>query len=57
VVIDPQKLMVEFYAKSRKSKPVVLEHPGDLIEMPEFGLRCPVLDLYRGTPAARSGGS
>jgi hypothetical protein len=27
-----------------------LERPDDVIEMPEFGLRCMVNDLYRGTP-------
>jgi hypothetical protein len=27
-----------------------LTTPDDLIEMPEFGLRCRVVDLYRGTP-------
>jgi len=50
VVMDPQKYMVEIYAKSRKWEPVVLERPDDVIEMPEFGLRCVVVDLYRGTP-------
>jgi hypothetical protein len=29
---------------------VVLKRPDDAIEMPEFGLRCLVADLYRGTP-------
>jgi Uma2 family endonuclease len=50
VVIDPKKHMMEIYAKSRKWEPVVLERPDDVIEMPEFGLRCLVVDLYRGTP-------
>jgi hypothetical protein len=31
-------------------EPVVLKRPDDAIEMPEFGLRCLVADLYRGTP-------
>jgi hypothetical protein len=42
--------MVEIYAKSRKWERLVLTHPDDMIEMPEFGLRCLVVDLYRGTP-------
>jgi Uma2 family endonuclease len=50
VVIDPEKYMVEIYAKSRKWEPMVLERPDDVIEMPEFGLRCVVADLYEGTP-------
>ena len=52
VVIDPKKYMVEIYAKSRKWEPAVLDRPGDVIEMPEFGLRCVVADLYAGTPLA-----
>jgi Uma2 family endonuclease len=50
VVIEPRKLWVEIYAKSRKWEPVILERPDDMIEMPEFGLRCPVVDLYLDTP-------
>jgi Uma2 family endonuclease len=50
VVIDPERYMVEIYAKSRKWEPVAMERPDDVIEMPEFGLRCAVADLYEGTP-------
>jgi Uma2 family endonuclease len=50
VVIDPKNHMVEIYAKNQKWAPVVLELPGEVIEMPEFGLRCVVADLYVGTP-------
>jgi Uma2 family endonuclease len=50
VVIEPRKFWVEIYAKSRKWEPVILERPDDVIEMPEFGLRCVVADLYEGTP-------
>ncbi len=50
VVIDPEKYMVEIYARTRKWEPVVLERPEDVIEMPEFGLRCAVADIYVGTP-------
>jgi len=50
VVIDPREFMVEIYSKSRKWEPVVLKRPDDAIDMPEFGLRCTVADLYRGTP-------
>src|SRR5215470_12036763 len=50
VVIDSRELLVEIYAKSRKWQPLTLKRIGDPIEMPEFGLRCCVIDLYRGTP-------
>jgi Uma2 family endonuclease len=50
VVIEPRAFMVEIYAKGQAWKPMVLKCPDDTIEMPEFGLRCLVADLYRGTP-------
>jgi Uma2 family endonuclease len=50
VIIDPKKYMVEIYAKSRKWEPTVHKRPDDVIEMPEFGLRCAMADLYAGTP-------
>jgi Uma2 family endonuclease len=50
VVIEPRELMVEVYAKSRNWQRSILTRANDLIEMPEFGLRCSAIDLYRGTP-------
>jgi Uma2 family endonuclease len=50
VVIEPREFLVEIHAKSRNWEPAVLMKPDDPIEMPEFGLRCRVGDLYRGTP-------
>jgi Uma2 family endonuclease len=50
VIIDPKKYVVEIHAKNQKWEPAVLERPDDVIEMPEFGLRCVVADLYAGTP-------
>jgi len=50
VVIEPREFLVEIYSKSRNWQPVILTRAGDPIEMPEFGLRCSVGDLYRGTP-------
>ncbi len=58
VVVDPHELMVEVQAKNRNWEPVVLRRRDDPIEMPEFGLRCSVVDLYRGTtvdPQSRPG--
>src|SRR6516165_11060091 len=49
VVIEPHEIFVEIYARSRNWRPVILRGREDPIEMPEFGLRCSVGDLYRGT--------
>jgi Uma2 family endonuclease len=50
VVIEPRKFWVEICAKSRGWDTVLLKRADDVIEMPEFGLRCLVADLYRRTP-------
>jgi Uma2 family endonuclease len=49
-VIDSRAILVEIRGKRRGWQPAILKNPDDPIEMPEFGLRCAVLDLYRGTP-------
>jgi Uma2 family endonuclease len=50
VVIEPRELFVEICAKSRNWEPAILTKAEDPIDMPEFGLFCRVVDLYRGTP-------
>lgn len=50
VVIEPREFRVDIYARSREWRPALLTRADDPIEMPEFGLRCRLLDLYRGTP-------
>jgi len=50
VVIDSREFLIEIYARSRDWHPATLEQPDDPIDMPEFGLRCRLIDLYRGTP-------
>jgi Uma2 family endonuclease len=56
LVIDPYEMRVEMYAKkSCRWEPLVLKRPDVVIEMSEFGLRCLVADLYRGTPLDRNG--
>ena len=50
VVIEPREIAVEIYAKRRDWQPELLTRADDPIGMPEFGLRCRVGDLYRGTP-------
>jgi Uma2 family endonuclease len=52
LVIEPREFLVEIYARSRGWEKMILSRPDDPIEMPEFGLRCSVGDLYRGTPLA-----
>jgi Uma2 family endonuclease len=49
VVIEPREFLVEIYSRQNDWQPVRLTKAGDPIEMPEFGLRCEVADLYRGT--------
>jgi Uma2 family endonuclease len=50
VVIDSREFLVEVYSKSREWQPLTLKEADDPIDMPEFGLRCRLIDLYRGTP-------
>src|SRR5262249_10280715 len=50
VIVEPRKFLVEIHAKTRDWQPLMLKKADDPIEMPEFGLRCSVGDLYRGTP-------
>ena len=50
LVIEPRKFMVEIHAKNRNWEPAILTRADDPVEVPEFGLRCNVVDLYRGTP-------
>jgi Uma2 family endonuclease len=50
VVIEPRKFWVEIYARNCKWDPVILNRSDDVIEVPEFGLRCLTADLYRRTP-------
>jgi Uma2 family endonuclease len=52
LVIEPREFLVEVHAKSRNWESVIFRQRENLIEMPEFGLRCSVVDLYRGTPLA-----
>jgi len=49
-VIEPREFLVEIYARRANWQPVKLTKAEDPIDMPEFGLRCCVADLYRGTP-------
>ena len=48
-MIEPFEFHVEIYAKRSNWQLAALTKPDDLIEMPEFGLSCRLVDLYRGT--------
>ncbi len=50
VVIEPREFLLVIYARSRNWEPIILSKAEDAIEMPEFGLRCRLGDLYIGTP-------
>jgi Uma2 family endonuclease len=50
LVIEPREFLVEMYAESRNWQPTILKQPDGSIDLPEFGLRCRVGELYRGTP-------
>lgn len=49
-MIEPREYLVEIYARTRNWEPAILRRADDPIDMPEFGLRCSVGDVYRGTP-------
>jgi Uma2 family endonuclease len=50
VVIEPREVRVEIHARRVDWKPAIFTGLDDTVDMPEFGLRCTVADLYRGTP-------
>jgi Uma2 family endonuclease len=50
VVIECREYLMQVCAKRHGWQPEILTEADDLIEMPEFGLRCRVADLYVGTP-------
>jgi Uma2 family endonuclease len=50
VVIEPSEFLVGIHARRESWQPKVLKQPNDIVEMPEFGLRCCVVEIYRGTP-------
>ena len=49
VVVEPHEILVEIHARARNWEHITFRRHDDLIEMPEFGLRSSVGDLYRGT--------
>lgn len=50
VVIEPREFSIEICARRLVWQRATLRKGDDPVEMPEFGLSCRVVDLYRGTP-------
>jgi Uma2 family endonuclease len=50
IVIDSRRTWLQIHARRSGWKPVTFDDPADMVELPEFGLRCVVGDLYRHTP-------
>jgi Uma2 family endonuclease len=59
IVIDSRRTWAQIHARRSGWKPVTFDDPADIVELPEFGLRCMLSDLYRHTPLdpGRSPGS
>jgi Uma2 family endonuclease len=50
IVIDSRRTWSQIHARRSGWKPVTFDDPADIVELPEFGLRCMLGDLYRHTP-------
>jgi Uma2 family endonuclease len=50
VVVDSRRCWAQLHARSGNWQPVTLDDPADVLDLPEFGLRCVFGDLYRHTP-------
>ena len=52
LVVAQREVRVDFLSRANDWQPLILRSPDDVLELPEFGFRCAVRDLYRGTPLA-----
>ena len=52
LIVGQRDVSVEVWSRARDWKGFVLRSPDDTLELPEFGFRCELRDLYRGTPLA-----
>jgi len=43
-------MWMQIHSRSKRWQPVTLDGPASALELPDFGLRCIVGDLYRRTP-------
>ncbi len=52
LIIGQKDFCVEFWSRASGWKGIVLRAGDDILDLPDFGFRCHVRDLYRGTPLA-----
>ena len=52
LLIEQRRVRVELLARSNGWQPAILERPEDTLDLPAFGFRTAVANLYRGTPLA-----
>ncbi len=52
LIVSQREICVEVWSRAKDWKGFVLRSTDDLLELPEFGFRCALRDLYRGTPLA-----
>jgi Uma2 family endonuclease len=50
LMIDSKRPWMQVYPRAGNWEPATLDEPADVLELPEFGLRCTLGDLYRRTP-------
>ena len=50
IVIDSRRTWLQIHARRSGWKPVTFDDPADVVELPEFRLRCMLGDFYRRTP-------
>jgi Uma2 family endonuclease len=50
LVIDSRRTWLQMHSRRSDWGLVTLDNPADILELPEFGLRCTVGELYRRTP-------
>jgi len=53
ILIDQRRMYVEVLARAAAWQPQVLQAPGDILQLPEFGFAVALSALYRGTPLGR----
>ena len=52
LIISQRQMGLEMWSRANGWKRGILRSPEDTLELPEFGFRCILRDLYRGTPLA-----
>lgn len=52
LIIAQHEHRIEIWSRASGWRGTVLRSPDDVIDLPEFGFRCSLRELYRGTPLA-----